>query len=801
MTLLRIDLSAARARLNQVGCPGSIRDLATALVRWQYARGREDPGALLVPIAVPLPPAGKRSAGDTVQMPSVSAPGNGTARFRNRARSIRLLIADRLGVTDEALLDQITFTQTSSHAWYLGPRPELTLQAAVGAVGSSTETAQHYVRLALLKELAARAALDADDIFIRAGFGPLVYLGVRAQKGSVLRMFEVDFQIAEHGGNTTVTCLVHAKAFGHRGRADNDPAHGDAPVQTRFISIGEGMLEQVSRINPRHFVEIDARRRPVVGIVLQSDRMRHSRLYFLNIATEFAMSVLREAGVAAGYETFTATHVVEGGYIPLDDLADLVRPLEIVAPFRGDAELTAKVLTRFQEWPAYLGQHTVGKRKTTFETPQVQTMEAAFDADFGSGGSLLAPALDRLILSEPTATDSTEQDTQDSGPESSTVRVWRRDAAGVESAAVEVSPDTAYELLAQGKAKADAYTQMKFVHVMNRDQVERVIQGIDVSLQSIASLRTVAVSKADATTGARERLGKETSLREAIKRCLVELSLKECLVGAKPVPVESLAAFNGSLDGVYTLIATKRIRLDVRKELVATVDIQISGTEILVTGMKRTPWSRSAAAALGMCFDYPFLQSPAKNGATTGPIRDGQFWVLDKASGNRLAAWRGDFVPKIILNDVYPTIERALRLQEDEHASKTGGMAGVGHGGLKFYSKGRDANLVPYYMSMRAADQQIGAENVGSKVAVQDCGAFVRVFVPPADSLKGAGNPLSGMRDVMVYRGDGQAIESGLLDHPMIVAYLHTMTTGILVGGDNSKMSVLEKLARLALEN
>lgn len=158
-------------------------------------------------------------------------------------------------------------------------------------------------------------------------------------------------------------------------------------------------------------------------------------------------------------------------------------------------------------------------------------------------------------------------------------------------------------------------------------------------------------------------------------------------------------------------------------------------------------------------------------------------------------------MPKIVLNDGYPTIQRALRLQEDEHARKTGGAAGVGQGGLRLYSKGREANLVPYYMAMRAADQQIGAERAGSKVAIQDCGVFVRVVVPPADSLKGAGTPLSGMRDVMVYRGDGKASEAGLLDHPMVVAYLHTMTTGILAGGGNSRMSVLEKLARLALRH
>ena len=53
----------------------------------------------------------------------------------------------------------------------------------------------------------------------------------------------------------------------------------------------------------------------------------------------------------------------------------------------------------------------------------------------------------------------------------------------------------------------------------------------------------------------------------------------------------------------------------------------------------------------------------------------------------------------------------------------------------------------------------------------------------------------------MVYQGDGKLLQSGLLDRPLVQLYLHTMTNGVLVGGDNSKMSVLEKLAKLALEN
>ena len=84
---------------------------------------------------------------------------------------------------------------------------------------------------------------------------------------------------------------------------------------------------------------------------------------------------------------------------------------------------------------------------------------------------------------------------------------------------------------------------------------------------------------------------------------------------------------------------------------------------------------------------------------------------------------------------------------------------------------------------------------------IQDCGTFVRVFVPPEGGISGSGDALSGMRDLVHYgAGDSQTM-ARMLDLPLVQLYLHTMTNGILVGGDNSKMSVLEKLARLALEN
>lgn len=92
-------------------------------------------------------------------------------------------------------------------------------------------------------------------------------------------------------------------------------------------------------------------------------------------------------------------------------------------------------------------------------------------------------------------------------------------------------------------------------------------------------------------------------------------------------------------------------------------------------------------------------------------------------------------------------------------------------------------------------------ERIGLKMPVQDCGSWVRLFVPPEGGINGSGDALSGMRDVMHYGADGTASKDGLLDLPLVQLYLHTMTNGVLVGGDNSKMSALEKLARLALEN
>ena len=152
-------------------------------------------------------------------------------------------------------------------------------------------------------------------------------------------------------------------------------------------------------------------------------------------------------------------------------------------------------------------------------------------------------------------------------------------------------------------------------------------------------------------------------------------------------------------------------------------------------------------------------------------------------------------MPRLILNDRYSGIETALAAQDELLERRR--EQGKG----KVLSKGREFNLLPYYISMYAPGAGVRNERIGTRIPLQDRGAFVRLFVPPEGGIKGSGDKLSCMRDLMLYGADDKVVESGLLERPLVQLYLHTMTNGVLVGGDNSKMSVLEKLARLALEN
>jgi hypothetical protein len=522
----------ARARLNQIRTDLSVGQLAEAMVRWQFRRD-DNPGALWVPMCVPI----KATGGEDSPEPATSSPDElDQEAFRDRARLIRQAIAHQLRIVDPTQIDQITYTQTADQAWFLGPRPGMTMDSAIGAACSTDEVARHYIRLVLLKELVAQAALDAQDVFIQSGFGPLVYLMVAQKRVDYLHMFEVDFQVVERSGAAVITCLIHYKVFQHLGRECAPGA--DPALHNRPLDVGEGVLLDVARINPRHFREVDARRSPPAGISLQVGKMRSSRLYFLNLATEFALSVLKQVTPSAAYGVFEATHVVEAGYIPLDDLARLCRPLEVVAPFGGQDDLVGAVAQRLTQWADYIGPHTVGTRKVVFQAPQVRCVDVGGNPN--NDAALTPPPsaeVNRLFLNDPNLS-------REEAEENAEGSAWVVPMSGrIGDQAVRVRPDVAYERLSEGAWRADRYTTCKFAQVINKSEVAYAIQGLDISLPAISRLQLLKVSVADVKAevpGARKRLADETVVREALKRCLVELSLKECLIGAKPLPIRSL---------------------------------------------------------------------------------------------------------------------------------------------------------------------------------------------------------------------------------------------------------------------
>lgn len=729
MPIRSLDLqTAAVARLNSLRFTASVADTARLLAKWQAGAG-----SLLVPIALPLPKAAEEKS------------GKGVSFFQERAKQVRAQIAKELGL-DPSAATKLSFTMTSMDAWYLGPRPKLNLQSMLDAVAS---TPAKFIELMLLKELIESASFDSEDTFVGGGFGPGVYLGSTSQASKkFLHLAEAEFTvITKHG---LLLCDVTAKRFGRKAAAAAEDA-----AATRLANAGEGYLVGVTRIVPDDFFELDGRKSPMEGLSLDRDKVRRTRLYYLNLLTEFAIRLFTKADVPFERETFVASHCVDDAYIPLEPLANLQRPLMVVNTTPDSLGHDALApLTRF---PEYLpGYHVAGNKKAHFPAPNILVAEAV--------PSTLDPALNYLFLNG--------EGDEDLG----SVRLAKSSAT---PDFLPVKTQVAYAALARGEGIADPYTEAKFRHLLAKHGVSVAMQGLDYSPAVLAGLHP---GKADDAGG--------RQLQEALKRCLVELSLKEVLLGEKVINVPAMPA---RMPAELTLLASRRVRMPGRQppeQLVAAVDVQVQGDSLSVIRVRRTPWG-DAGALLDLVFEYPFLQESGKDW-----VRDGQFWVVDRKTSERVTVWAGAFVPKIILNDSYEGIEHAIAAQDDHQAAqKEEGSQG------RFLSKGREFNLLPYYISMFKPEHTKHGERVGLKMPVQDCGTFVRVFVPPEGGISGGGDALSGMRDLMHYGTGGAQTMAGTLDLPLVQLYLHTMTNGVLVGGDNSKMSVLEKLARLALEN
>lgn len=728
MPIHKFDGQSAAARLSSVRFDAPLKEVAELLARWQATTGGH-----VAPVLVDF----DRKAEENLR---------GKHLFRERAKIIRSRIAQDLGL-DASAARKLTFSMTPKGAWYLGRPPNLDTAAMVAAAVSDPCM---FIELMLKKHLIEAGIKDSEDTFVSGGFGPSVYLGNESQSSRRhLHLAEVEFKV--NSKFNFLLCGLTAKSFLRKSKAQDETAQA-----SELVSVGQGHMVNMTRLVADDFVALDAREQPLVGVTFDTRKFRQTRLYYLNIILEFALDLFAKAQIPASRDTFAATHWVDNGFIPLAPLASLQQPIVVVnassLPMNDEA---TKPLQRLAEFFPH-GYHVAGSKKTHFETPVVRAadtvpseLEAGINYLFLNGGS------------------------QD---ENGTVRVAKLHAGDDWKS---TSASAAYASLARGDSIADPYTTLKYRHLMEAEEVSVTMQAIDCSPSALAEMMPGRINPQD------------RPLQEALKRCLVELSLKEALRGLKAIPTPGMP--EERLPASLTLLATRQMRMEGRspKQLVSVVDVTIDARGVSIERVQRSPWSKAESIVIDRVMQYPFLQAP--NGKS---IRDNQFWIIDRVTGHRLTVYAGKgIVPYVVLNDAYPSVESALKAQAGHLAAQREA------GGGKFYSKSQKFNVLPYYISMYEAGCAPRNERNGTRIAVQDRGGFVRVFVPPADGITGSGDTLSGMRDVMLYDENGAEVKSGLLDRDLVRIYLHTMTNGILVGGDNSKMSILEKVARLALEN
>lgn len=603
MSIRELGKTTATARLSALRFSKPLPEIAAALAEWEHSRS-----GLLVPIAIPFPKRHDLEEGnDVAEEPKDKV-------FADRAHLMRGKIAEALHL-DPKVADRLTFTMTPREAWYLGPRPNLNQASMVAAARSSPEK---YIELMLLKEFIEDAAFSPDQVFVIGGFGPGVYLS-SANQNSRNRAHLAEVKFSFNGKHSLLLCDVVSKVFAKKTKVPS----ATASKSTLAIDVGAGFMLDVSRLVPGDFFELDARQYPMTGLSLDTTKIRQSRFYFLNVVTEFATRLFKKAGISFQTDTFVATHCIDDGYIPLEPIAQLTRPLMVIntteTPLADNATDPLLQLRKFMA----SGYHVAANKKVHFKDVNVQvTSEVPASLD---------PNLNYLFLNGKGDDDY------------GSIRVAKRESP---DRFRHVRARDAYAALAAGDSIADAYTEHKYRNLMMLDTVSSVMQGLDYGPEHMSE-----------PASARDE---DTQLKEALKRCLVELSLKECLLGVKSIPTPAMPA--ELVPASLTLLSTRKISMPGRrldKQLVSAVNVEITSDGISVSEVRRSPWATDTAAAIEFVSEFEFLMADPKK-----PIRDGQFWIVDRQTGQRLTVWTGGFVPKIILNDNYASIEAALGAQE-----------------------------------------------------------------------------------------------------------------------------------------
>lgn len=722
MTIHAVDQVMAVARLSQISFKDSLEDVAIKLAKWQISKG-----SLQVPLAVNLSELKSKNYKTLV--------AQAREHFANKH--------PMSSAKPQIMLDR-------GKAWCLGDVRNQTPEQTLNLAKSHPEI---YIRLVLMSEMLANNAImaPAGEISAFSSLGPSVYMtqGTDATNKTI-KAFRAEFVFNK--ALQSLTCDITRKVFfllKHKQKA------GQSSKKSSLVDAGDQNTVTFEQLDPEMYGEADARGYPVKGIAL-NDQVRSSRIYYLNVLLEQVCSILTAAGVDFSQSTFQATHQVTEGFINADEVAYLARPLRVIwntgtpMPANLPSEATFDHAFGF-----------AGASKTKFQ-PVAVTFEPA-----DGGYKQLRPDGNYLFLNDRSEDES--------------------GSITLENAEGEITPTDAYRAyraLEEGTGKADLYTTVKYKLLMDAEKPSHVFQAMHESPEMVVKLlaghevRKKPENKGDALPPHQIELN---AAAEPLRRCLMELALKEIAAGYRPLPtMEALKAFP---QGVQ-LVATRRIKLGRQhKVLVSYCRIEHTDKGAMVTDRKTSKWSDDECDLDDFVDMFPFLSADGRR------AKDDVVWFIDPATGYRLRISMGRHIPKILINNRYDSYEKGLEAQPRAERKSD------------LYSKSMEYNLFPYYSS--SVDGAVSNLGPNSRiVSVQDKLCFLRVFIAPAGGLNASsGSSLSLFRDVLLYGDEKHPLGSGLIEHPLTNLYLHSFTSGVLVIGENSKMSLLEKIARLGIEN
>lgn len=291
------------------------------------------------------------------------------------------------------------------------------------------------------------------------------------------------------------------------------------------------------------------------------------------------------------------------------------------------------------------------------------------------------------------------------------------------------------------RAGPDDCQKPDYYTALKVDQLEndqhKVIQGLNLSPEFAVDDKGAATS---------------------LKRTATELYLKRCLYITRKIGPVDLQ------DQRLTLVSLRRLRRD-RDCLASVVEVEIREGVIHILGIQRY---RNNEELLLM---HPFLEQ------RRGRLFDGGFFIYDRDNGHLLTTYSSR-MPVIIGNPNNDFINPAPELLNPS-------------GKVTRSHKDPASVILPYYLS------PIGKK--ATRAYIQETGPDLLYFVAGAQGVKQKIDRQNLIYNLLVFDSSGQLLRA--IDQPVTSTFFKSMTFNVLRVGENSKMSLLQKIARLPLEN